>query len=128
MKRRWSRYIGLLVLALPQLLLVAFGPPVLATFTYFGMTVAGLLFVVAGFRKRIPLGSRTLRWYHLVGAADVLMALVLIGSSLHGLDGSVEERVAVGAAVTGGLSLSWIGVDIARGGKHFDVGEGEATG
>jgi hypothetical protein len=126
MHRRFLRWYGVFLLLAPQLLVLAFGVDGLATgtagVTYALMVVAGGLLVVAGSRDEVGLGGGTVRWNVLAGVGVVCVAgTVLLGGAADLLAGD-RSRAALGYTVVasvGALTLVFIGVDVARGGRHF---------
>lgn len=88
------------------------------------MLLAAALFVLGGYGT--PVADRV-GWHRLVGLGDALLGLSVALSAVSGTaagGAAVVYRVAVAA---GGLSLALIGVDVARGGRHFDVDPGESA-
>lgn len=122
MKRSWSPLLGVVLLVLVAALLLAFGPG-----TVLGdpesaaqagvLTLAGLCFLAAG--VRLPEG---VRWYHLAGAGDVLLGLsFLVRFVVVALDPGVPtaDLALTALGTLGGLSLAYLGVDVARGGRSL---------
>lgn len=132
--RRASRYLGYGLLALTALLVWAFGgaigPELLAperlptTVQVTAMALAGALAVLAGHETRL---TERVGWHRLYGLADVLLGLSLVPSALGGPTSGEFAALYGVAAVLGGLSLAFIGVDVARGGRHFDVDPNESA-
>lgn len=123
-KRSWSPLLGVVLLVLVGALLLAFGVESVvgepATAVQAGvLTLAGLCFLAAGFR--LPEG---VRWYHLAGAGDVLLGLsFLVRFVVVALDPGVPtaDLAFTALGTLGGLSLAYLGVDIARGGRSLTV-------
>ena len=125
MKQSSYRYLGLLDLLLVAALVGAFGPTAFTgSVAVPGMAVAGVLALLAGTVAELSVGPVTVTWRHLVGASYALFALVVPAiyapTVLAGSAGG-EEILLFLAAVGGGLSLLFYGVDVARGGRHFEI-------
>lgn len=74
--------------------------------------LAALLFVVGGAREAVRLGSRTVSWNVLVGAAYVPLAIAIVASFFDAtlLEDETIAWIMAGAAVLGSGSLAWFGV------------------
>lgn len=125
MKQSSLRYLGALDLLLVAALLLAFGPQVAAASPVPAMMgVAGLCALLAGSVAAVSVGPVTVSWRHLVGAAYAMFAVML--PAIYGpgvLDGTATggELALFGVMTVGGATLLFVGYDIARGGKHFDI-------
>ncbi|MDL5362206.1 hypothetical protein [Halalkalicoccus sp. NIPERK01] len=127
MIKRFAPWLGVLLLAVVGIYVVAFGaeaftdPGIVASVG--GMVLAAVLLLVGGMRESIHVGSRTIGWNVLVGAAYVLLAatFVLAVFDASSLDGGATAWVMAGAAVIGGGSLVWFGVQVACDGRHVDI-------
>ncbi len=125
MKQSSYRYLGLLDLLLVAALVGVFGPAALAgSVAVPGMLVAGILMLLAGTIAELSIGPATVTWRHLVGASYGVFALVVPAiyapTVLAGSAGG-EELILFVAAIVGGFSLLFYGVDVARDGRHFEV-------
>ena len=119
------RYFGALSLALVVALVGLFGSAALvASPTVLLLALAGLLMILAGSVSSVSLGPIRIGWRPLVGLSYALFALTLPVSALQTLLGgtvSAVEYVVFATSVLGGLTLLFIGYDIARGGEHFRI-------
>ncbi|WP_339105613.1 hypothetical protein [Haloterrigena salinisoli] len=127
MIRRFAPWFGIGALALVGGYLAAFGrdavtDPVTAGLLA-GLAVAGGLSIVGGVRESVALGPVTLPWNVLVGAADVLAALVVAVSSVRSLwtGGATTAQFADAALLVGCGSIAWVGIQIARDSRHVDL-------
>jgi len=119
------RYLGLLDLLLVVVLVGVFGPAALTTSVAVpGMAVAGVLALLAGTVAELSIGPITVTWRHLIGVSYAVFALavpaiyapIVFAGSAGG-----EEILLFVVAIGGGFSLLFYGVDVARGGRHFEV-------
>ncbi|SDK79552.1 hypothetical protein [Natronorubrum texcoconense] len=126
MHRRLALWFGSLLLALIAGFLAVFGRDAIAdpgtAVLISGLVAAATLSIVGGTVESITIGPRTLRWNVLLGAADVVLAAVVILSGLRafGTGGTDAGLFAVAASI-GGLSLAWFGLQIAREGRHIEL-------
>lgn len=127
MKRRWFLVLGIFLIIGQLAVRAAFGLPTpsessaIATFVITGS--AGILFAIGGTGKQV--GSIT--WNQFIGAADLLLGLMFvlgvvfpIWNSTSPYESSIQPFLAV-AAIGGGASLMFIGIDWVRGGHYFDL-------
>lgn len=125
MKQSWFRYLGLFDLLLVAGFVGFFGLPALtSSMVVPAMLLAGVSAILAGSVSRLTLGVVSVSWRYFVGVTYVLFALILPGnylpSVLAGTATASEWMLFVVGAV-GGLSLLFYGVDVVRGGRHFEV-------
>ncbi|SNZ03273.1 hypothetical protein SAMN06269185_0234 [Natronoarchaeum philippinense] len=125
MRQSSYRYLGLLDLVLVAALVGVFGPAALTTSVGVpAMAVAGMLALLAGVVAELSVGTVTVTWRHLIGASYALFAVavpaVYAPVVLTGSAGG-EELLLFVVSTIGGLSLLFYGVDVARGGRHFEV-------
>lgn len=107
----------------PFAIVLASGERLLALVPALANVLVGVLLVVGGLVDDVSVGSRRVRWFHLVGAAVALHGATWLAygaRSLLALDAGV---LSSGAAVyaASGLAFLWIGVDFLRGGIHHDL-------
>ncbi|WP_255195100.1 hypothetical protein [Halorarius litoreus] len=126
MRRSLLRWYGLFLLLVSQLLVFAFGVDSVfastAGVTYALLVVAGTLFVVAGSRREVSLLGRTLPWNVLAALGIVCIAATVLASGFIDLLAGDRSRAALAYALVaslGALTLVVIGIDVARGGRHF---------
>jgi len=124
-KQSSYRYLGLLDLLLVAALVGLFGPAALTeSVAVPGMAVAGALALLAGTVAELSVGPVVVTWRHLIGASYAVFALavpsIYAPSVLAGSAGG-EELLLFVAAVGGGFSLLFYGVDVARDGRHFEI-------
>lgn len=88
-----------------------------------GMVLAAVLLLVGGSRESVRIGPQTIAWNALVGMAYVVLAVVIAASFFDStlLEGETIAWIMAGAAVIGGGSLAWFGVQIARDSRHVDL-------
>ncbi|MFC7044534.1 hypothetical protein ACFQH6_03120 [Halobacteriaceae archaeon GCM10025711] len=125
MKQSTLRYWGLFVLLLVAAFVAVFGLPALTAGVVLPvMVVAGVCFLVAGSVAELAVGPVAVTCRHLVGVGYALFALRLPASTAPPVvaGGATTADVALFAvAVLGGLTLLFVGVDVARGGRHFQI-------
>lgn len=125
MNRRLARWFGPVLVVVPLLFLLAFGADPLTpttAVTYLSLTVGGLLFVAAGYGAPETVGGHEVPWYVLAGLGDVSIGLGFAASGLSTWLATEPGGLFYAAtAVLGGAIISYIGVDIARGGRHMRV-------
>ncbi|WP_440770897.1 hypothetical protein [Natronorubrum sp. DTA28] len=126
MHRRLAPWFGGLLLALIAGFLAVFGRDAIAdpgiAVLISGLVAAAMLSIVGGTVESITIGPRTLRWNVLLGAADVVLAAVVILSGLRALGtGGTDAGLFAVAASLGGLSLAWFGLQTARDSRHVDL-------
>lgn len=118
-------YVGVLELLLAGALVALFGPVVLTgSHVVALLVVAGVAAVLAGCVAAIELGAITVTWRHLVAASYLAFAVMWpLVYAPHVLAGtaSVEDLLMFGVAVTSALVFAFVGFDIARDGRHFEV-------
>ncbi|WP_440763438.1 hypothetical protein [Natronorubrum sp. DTA7] len=126
MYRRLAPWFGSLLLTLIAGFLAVFGrdaiaDPVIAVLLS-GLVAAAVLSIVGGTVESITVGPRTLPWNVLLGTADVVLAVVVILSSVRALGtGGTDAGLFAVAASIGGLSLAWFGLQTARNSRHVDL-------
>lgn len=125
MNRRLARWVGPVLVVVPQLFLFVFRTdPFTPTtvVTYLSLTVGGLLFVAAGYGAPVTVGGHEVPWYVLAGGGDLSIGL---GFAVSGLSAWLVAEPGglfyAATAVLGGTIICYIGVDIARGGRHMRV-------
>jgi polyferredoxin len=127
MKQSSLRYLGAFDLVLVLAFLLVFGVGALLSGPVIPlMALAGVFALLGGSVAALSLGPVTVTWRHLVGVSYALFAVVLPASYIPDvLDGAASTPEVAMFAVTaiGGLTLLFIGFDIARGGKHFEITE-----
>jgi hypothetical protein len=127
MKRHWFLVLGLFLFGSQLFVHTAFGVPSSADLgtlvSIIATALAGVLFVFGG----LGISVRTLEWYQIVGGANILLGasfcleiVVPVLNSTSASGSTVQPFMAV-AAVCGGGSLMFIGLDWLRGGRHFDL-------
>ena len=125
MKQSSLRYLGALDLLLVAALLVAFGPQVAVVSPVpVMMAVAGLCALLAGSVAAVSVGPATVTWRHLVGTAYAAFALMwpaTYGPAVLAGTATGEELALAVVTTVGGSTLLFVGYDIARGGRHFDI-------
>lgn len=127
MIKRVAPWFGVFLLTLVAVYFVVFGVAPLAypgiVVPMGGMVLAAILLIVGGLRESIRLGSRTVPWNALVGAAYVLLAVVVTFSMLQSTltDGEMPAWIIAGVAVVNGGALAWFGVQTARDSRHVDL-------
>lgn len=118
-------YIGVLELLLAGALVALFGPVVLTgSHVVALLVVAGVAAVLAGCVAAIELGAVTVTWRHLVAASYLAFAVMwplVYGPHVLAGTASGEELLMFGVAATSALVFAFVGVDVARGGRHFDL-------
>jgi hypothetical protein len=124
-RRRYVGPLGAVLLALPVVVVLAFGADALRSpsnaVQYGSLTLAGLLLVAAGARERYEIGGRTVPWNLLYGVGTLVLGVgIAVGNALSPPAGEVAP-LFVFAAVVGGLALAYVGYDIARGGRYVAV-------
>ncbi|WP_458185227.1 hypothetical protein [Haladaptatus sp. NG-WS-4] len=116
MKRRWFRWLGVLVLLLNLGFLAIVGIDVLADGYRLAQLVlgslSGLLFVLS--TVELPW---SVEWYRLAGAGYLCFAASYLLTNLA----TEGELLWVVVTVVGTAVFGFIGFDIARGGRHFDL-------
>jgi hypothetical protein len=112
MKRRWTRWLGILILLLNFGLLFVFGFDVLSVPSRFVQValgvIGGLLLILASID--LPWN---VEWHRLAGVGYLCLAASYLFANLLAEDGALW--------VVGALALAYIGYDIARSGRHFDI-------
>jgi hypothetical protein len=85
--------------------------------------LAGALGVLGARVAAVELGGVSVSWRVLLGAAYCLVALAnaLSFTDVFATGTSTTSLVAAGAALVGSLCLAFMGVDIARDGRHFRI-------
>ena len=126
MRRRIAPWFGAGLLVLVGGYLAAFGRAALAepatAALLAGLAVAAVLSIAAGVRESVTLGPVTLPWNVLVGASDVLVAFVIVLSSVRTFAaGGPTARAVDAALIVSSVSLAWIGVQTARDTRHVDL-------
>ena len=124
MKQSQFLYLGLLDLLLIAGLAAVFGPAVLGTSPIVLMGIAGIVAILAGTVSALSLGPITLSWRHLVGLSYVTFALmwpVTYAPEIVAGTASGQDLFLFVVTTIGAFSLTFYGVDIARGGRHFSV-------
>lgn len=127
MIKRFALWFGILLLLVVGIYAVAFGieaftDPATAV-SMGGMILAGLLFIVGGLRESVRLNSRTVPWNVPVGGAYVVLAVSVVASFVDSalLEGETVALIMAGAAVLGGGSLAWFGIQTARDSRHVEL-------
>ncbi len=133
MYRRWALPFGLAVVVVAQVLVARYGGTLLTApyvLGYLLLTVAGLLFVVAGTGETLTVGDRAVPWYRLVGLGDVLLGVAVVVWSVADAtdDGTTAlELVVLVAGLVVALGLGYVGAGLAREGPESSRG-GTGTG
>ena len=85
--------------------------------------LAGLLLIVGGLVDDVRVGSRRIRWFHLLGAAIVLHGTTWFAFGVQDLLGPEPTAMPFGPLVyaASGVVFLWIGADFLRGGVHHDL-------
>ncbi|MFA9425904.1 hypothetical protein [Natronorubrum sp. A-ect3] len=126
MRRRFEPWFGGGLLVLTVGFLAVFGydaflDPITAA-SLLGVAVAAMLSIIGGTVDSITVGSRRLSWNVLLGIADIILALVLVLSSVHTLQtGGIDALLFATAATIGAGSLVWMGLQTARDSRHVDL-------
>ena len=125
MKQSWFRYLGVFDLLLVAAFLGFFGLAALSSSLVIpAMLLAGVAAILGGSVTRITLGPVELSWRYFVGITYTLFAIILPANYLpHVLAGTAgpEEWLLFVAGSLGGVTLLFYGVDVVRGGHHFEV-------
>lgn len=127
MFKRLAPWFGVFLLAFVGGLLAVFGLDSLSDpanlVPMAGAVLAALLLILAGPRESVQLGSRTVPWNALVGAAYILLAVVFTVSSIRPttIDGGAIAWIDTAASVAMGGLLVWFGVQIARNSRHVNL-------
>ncbi|ELY41513.1 hypothetical protein [Natronorubrum tibetense] len=125
MHRRLAPWFGTLVLALVAGFLAVSGHGAIAdsviAVLLSGLVAAAMLSIVGGTVESITIGPRTLRWNVLLGAADIIIAVVVLSGLRTFGTGRTEGGLFAISAIIGGLSLAWFGLQIARESHHVDL-------
>ncbi|WP_227355508.1 hypothetical protein [Haladaptatus salinisoli] len=120
-KRRWFRWLGLFLLLLYLEFLVGSGGDALAhelAFVRFALgALSGLLFVLS----TVDLPWR-IEWYRLAGLGYLCFAASYLLTNLAAEDELWWLAVSLATAALFGF----MGFDIARGGRHFDIDDADA--
>jgi hypothetical protein len=125
--RRGSRWFGYFIVAIVGGLFVLSGFSVSGSTTsalvgFGALFVVGLLFVLAGFET--PL-TRRFGWHRIFGLGFVMMGVVnLLNVLFSWTDGSILYTIAT---LSMAVLFAFMGLDIARGGPHFEVDPDEAV-
>jgi hypothetical protein len=119
-------YFGLLgtgLLATVVVLFAAYGASGLDGLTL--AAVAALLFgadllIIGGFATELSFGSWTVEWLHLVGVGVVLVGTANLA---FGTERVLQSGVSAGvvAFAVAGLVVVFFGLDVLRGGVHYDL-------
>lgn len=121
MKRIYISLFGLVLFVGTVLLVLRTGSPPADPFVLgavLGLLVAADLFVLGGLRAAYRVGGLTIRWYHLVGTAVVLIGLVHAGFALGS---PALPSVGTVAGLVVGVAVVLVGIDLVRGGIHYDL-------
>lgn len=127
MIRRFAPWFGVFLLAAVGIYFIAFGIDPLTdpgiVISMGGMVLAAVLLLVGGSRESVRIGPQTIAWNVLVGVAYVVLAVVVAASFFDSalLEGETIAWIMAGAAVVGGGSLAWFGVQIARDSRHVNL-------
>jgi hypothetical protein len=124
MKRRWFLVEGIVFTIGSVATLFVFGliTPYLVLLC-FGFSFAGILSILGGINSELL----DIEWYQFVGMGNVVVGVtfalsillpMLTGSSPY--DGPIGAFMAA-AAILGGGSLVFMGIDWLRGGIHYDL-------
>ncbi|MFC7202509.1 hypothetical protein ACFQJC_03215 [Haloferax namakaokahaiae] len=123
MDRRFLIVIGafdLLIVAGATILGLSSSLPQLVWLASFAL--AGLLFVVAGVRESVTVGSRRVRWNVFAGLGYVFFGVGMLANTLPMLGGDRQELFLGGfMLVTLVPVMLFLGIDYLRGGVHFDI-------
>ncbi|QLK24328.1 hypothetical protein HYG81_09290 [Natrinema zhouii] len=103
--------------------------PVTAT-VFAGLVLASLLWITGSLTDSVSLGRRAVSWNVFVGAANVVLsAAVVLLTVRSAIDTGAESAWFITAAMlAGGVSLSWLGVQIVFDSHHVDLEEAPSSG
>ncbi|WP_323674655.1 hypothetical protein [Halorubellus sp. PRR65] len=124
MRQSLFAWFGLALLLVPTVFAAVFGlRAALEQSTMPLFVVAGALGVLAGRVAAVELGSVSVSWRQLLGGSYLLVAFAnaLSFAGMFSTADSTASLVAAGGAVVGSLCLAFMGIDIARDGRHFQV-------
>lgn len=125
--RRFARWIGPPLVVIPQLLLFVFRTDPFTAWTaviYLSLTLAGVLFVLAGYWAPVSLFGHEMAWHVLAGLGELGLGVGFAASGVGAaIGGDQSSLLYAGTATVGGLIICFMGIDIASGGHHFRVGE-----
>ncbi|MFC6951912.1 hypothetical protein [Halorubellus litoreus] len=124
---RQSRFawFGVVELLLAAALLAVFGPVVLTTTAVVPLVVvSGILAILAARYAVIEVAGVSVTWRSLVGASYLAFAVMwplIYGPTVLFGDPVAEDYLMFVVAVVSAGCFLFFGIDIARGGRHFDV-------
>lgn len=124
MRQSLFAWFGGLLLLVPAVFAAVFGwraaldQPTMPLFA-----VAGVLVVLAGRVAAVELGGVSVSWRVVLGAAYLMIAVANALSFADTLTAasSTTSLVVAAGAVGGSLCIAFMGVDIARDGRHFEI-------
>ncbi|MFC6951913.1 hypothetical protein [Halorubellus litoreus] len=124
MRQSLFAWFGVLLLLVPAAFAAMFGwRAALGQSTMPLFAVAGVLAVLAGRVAAVELGGVSVSWRYLLGSAYGLVAvgnLLGVPATLSAAD-ATAGLVSAGAAVVVSLCIGFMGIDIARDGRHFEI-------
>jgi hypothetical protein len=123
-KRHYFTLLGLGLLTAVALLVIGFGingPDGLSLLAIGALLFAADMFVIGGLTDGLSIDSWVVRWHHWIGCGAVLVGLANILFSAEAVITTDTALVGVVAFAGSGLVLTFIGIDIFRGGVHYDL-------
>jgi hypothetical protein len=124
MKQSSFRYLGAFDLVLVAAFLVAFGVGALGSTPIALMVLAGVAALLAGSLAELSVGPLTVPWRGFAAATYLLFAVLLPATYLpHVIAGTAtaSETALFAVSCVTALLFVFMGFDIARGGKHFEI-------
>lgn len=124
MKQSSFRYLGGFDLLLVAGFLAAFGVGALGTTPIALMALAGIAALLAGSLAKLFVGPITVPWRGFAAATYLLFAAMLPATYLpHIVAGTATttETAMFAVSCVSALVFVFMGFDIARGGKHFEI-------
>ncbi len=124
MKQSSFRHLGAVDLLLAGAFLAVFGVDTLGSPQVGLLLAAGVTAVAAGSLAELSVGPVTVPWRWFAAATYVLLAVLLPAGLLRPLvagSASAAEAALFVVSCFGAAAMLFFGVDVARGGRHFDV-------
>lgn len=103
--------------------------PVTAT-VFAGLVLASLLWITGSLTDSVSLGRRAVPWNVFVGAANVVLSIAVVLSTVRSAiaTGAESAWFIAAAMLAGGVSLSWLGAQIAFDSHHVDLESAPSSG
>ncbi|ELZ96874.1 hypothetical protein C440_03833 [Haloferax mucosum ATCC BAA-1512] len=123
--KRWFLFgLGVFNLLIFAVLMALFGPPdhLRQVGWMAGFAVGGLLFIFAGLRDSLAIGSKSIEWHGITGIGYICFGIGMLAMTAPRPGGSREALFFdVFAMVTMVSMMLFLGVDFIRGGVHLDI-------